>query len=410
VTHIPLLATPIGPKQYALHVRGEPFGSSAFQIVDRNGNTYRPQVGFETIQPSLPGIDRARAVAAGTRGDYYFEAQVFGKDARVFVSRMGPQFAVEIATPLASVNHELSKITLWLIIVAFGGIGIASLAGFLVARAALAPVRELSDTAERVRETRDLSQRIKVAGSNDELSRLASTFNGMLESLDEAAGRQRRLVQDASHELRTPLTSLRTNIELLASRGDELPLDDRKQLLHDVVDQLGEMTLLIGELTELARGEDQDPAHEELRLDLVAQEAIRRTTRNHPDVPIVATLDETTIVGVPANLERAIGNLLDNAAKWSPSGKPIDVRLANGELTVRDRGPGIADTDLPPIFERFYRATSARGMTGSGLGLAIVRQVAEAHGGTITAERAPDGGTLMRLRLNGSTETHLGAS
>jgi two-component system sensor histidine kinase MprB len=188
---------------------------------------------------------------------------------------------------------------------------------------------------------------------------------------------------------------------LLATRGDELPPDEREQLLHDVVEQLGEMTLLIGELTELARGEDQDPAHEELRLDLVAQEAIRRTTRNHPDVPIVAELDPTTIVGVPANLERAIGNLLDNAAKWSPSGKPVIVRLANGELTVRDRGPGIADSDLPHIFERFYRATSARGMSGSGLGLAIVRQVAEAHGGTITAEPAPDGGTLMRLRLAG---------
>jgi two-component system sensor histidine kinase MprB len=400
VTHIPLLATPIGPKQYALHVRGEPFGSSAFQIVDRNGNTYRPQVGFDTIQPPLPGIDGARAVAAGTRRDYYFEAPVFGKDARVFVSRSGPQFAVEVATPLASVNHELAKIRLWLILVGFGGIGIASIAGFLVARAALAPVRELSDTAERVRKTRDLSQRINIGGS-DELSRLASTFNGMLESLDEAAGRQRRLVQDASHELRTPLTSLRTNIELLATRGDELPPDEREQLLHDVVEQLGEMTLLIGELTELARGEDQDPAHEELRLDLVAQEAIRRTTRNHPDVPIVAELDPTTIVGVPANLERAIGNLLDNAAKWSPSGKPVIVRLANGELTVRDRGPGIADSDLPHIFERFYRATSARGMSGSGLGLAIVRQVAEAHGGTITAEPAPDGGTLMRLRLAG---------
>jgi two-component system sensor histidine kinase MprB len=399
VTRFPLLPSPIGPKQYALHVRGAPF-SSPFQIVDKNGNLYRPQVGFETIQGPLPGIDRARAVAKGTRSDFYFEAPVFGKDARVFVSRIGNGYAVEVATPLASVNHELAKIRLWLILVGFGGIGIASIAGFLVARAALAPVRELSDTAERVRKTRDLSQRINIGGS-DELSRLASTFNGMLESLDEAAGRQRRLVQDASHELRTPLTSLRTNIELLATRGDELPPDEREQLLHDVVEQLGEMTLLIGELTELARGEDQDPAHEELRLDLVAQEAIRRTTRNHPDVPIVAELDPTTIVGVPANLERAIGNLLDNAAKWSPSGKPVIVRLANGELTVRDRGPGIADSDLPHIFERFYRATSARGMSGSGLGLAIVRQVAEAHGGTITAEPAPDGGTLMRLRLAG---------
>ena len=257
VTRFPLLPSPIAPKQYALHVRGAPF-SSPFQIVDRDGNLYRPQVGFETIQAPLPGINRAREVARGTRNDFYFEAPVFGKDARVFVSKIGPGYAVEVAAPLASVNNELAKIRLWLLLVGCGGIGIASIAGFLVARAALAPVRELSDTAERVRKTRDLSQRINIGGS-DELSRLASTFNGMLESLDEAAGRQRRLVQDASHELRTPLTSLRTNIELLATRGDELPPDERQQLLHDVVEQLGEMTLLIGELTELARGEDQDP-------------------------------------------------------------------------------------------------------------------------------------------------------
>ena len=270
---------------------------------------------------------------------------------------------------------------------------------------AVRPVRDLSDTAERVRATRDLSQRIRVDGS-DELSRLAATFNGMLESLDEAAHQQRRLVQDASHELRTPLTSLRTNIELLATRGDELRPDDREQLLRDVIEQTGEMTVLIGELTQLAHGEQQAPTQEEVRLDLVTQEAIRRTTRNHPTVPIVAKLDPTTVVGVPANLERAIGNLLDNAAKWSPVGSEVDVALSGDELTVRDRGPGIAEHDLPHVFERFYRATNARGMPGSGLGLAIVRQVAEAHGGTVTAEAAPGGGTLIRMRFaagNGST-------
>ncbi len=393
------LASPIGSKQYMLHVRQDPFGGYAFQLVDNNGATYRPEVGFEQVGALLPGLAQARRVASGQRADFYSDATFNGEHVRLLTSQLvAGQLAIEVAAPLTSVDHELAKIRLWLLLVALGGIGIASIAGFLVARAALAPVRELSDTAERVRKTQDLSQRINIEGS-DELSRLAATFNAMLESLDEGARRQRRLVQDASHELRTPLTSLRTNIELLATRGDELPPDERRQLLHDVVEQLGEMTMLIGELTELARGEEQEPALEELRLDLVTEEAIRRTARNHPEVPIVAELDPTTLVGVPANLERAIGNLLDNAAKWSPAGAQVDVRLAGGELTVRDRGPGIADADLPQIFERFYRATSARGMPGSGLGLAIVRQVAEAHGGTITAEPAPDGGTLMRLRL-----------
>ena len=261
-------------------------------------------------------------------------------------------------------------------------------------------MRDLSDTAEHVRTTRDLSQRIEVTG-NDELSRLARTFNAMLESLDEAAQRQRQLVQDASHELRTPLTSLRTNIEVLATRDSGLPPEEREQLLDDVVAQLAEMTDLIAELTELARGEEQQTALEEVRLDLLTEDAIRRTARNHPDVPIDADLAPTTVVGMPANLERAIANLLDNAAKWSPPGATVDVTLAGGELTVRDHGPGIAEADRPHVFERFYRATSARSMPGSGLGLAIVRQVAEAHGGTVVAEEAPGGGTLMRLRLDG---------
>jgi two-component system, OmpR family, sensor histidine kinase MprB len=390
-------ATALGPKAYVIHVRQAPF-SNPWQLVDADGATYRPGFGFDQrVASLLPGLKKAQEVAAGDRSDFYFESNYDGEHVRLLVSRH-PPYAVEVVASLRDVDHELGKIKLWLILVALGGVGVASVAGFLVARAALTPVRELSDTAERVRSTRDLTQRIRVEGS-DELSRLAATFNNMLESLDEAARLQRRLVQDASHELRTPLTSLRTNIELLATRDKDLPPEERANMLRDVVEQLGEMTVLIGELTELARGEEQKHTPEEVRLDLVAQAAIRRATRHHPDVPIVAKLDPTTVVGVPANLERAIGNLLDNAAKWSPDGAEVDVRLTDGELTVRDRGPGIADADLPHVFERFYRATSARGMPGSGLGLAIVRQVAEAHGGTVTAEAAPGGGTLMRLRL-----------
>jgi two-component system, OmpR family, sensor histidine kinase MprB len=394
------LAVPIGPKAYALHVRLPSLSTNPFQLVDNKGATYRPYIGgfLGGYAKLLPGIPEAQQVAAGTRGSFYFDSRYDDEHVRLFVTPLSQNLSLEVVASLTSVDHELSRIKLWLFLVALGGVGIASIAGFLVARAALGPVRELSETAENVRSTRDLSQRIRVEGS-DELSRLASTFNAMLQSLDEAARLQRRLVQDASHELRTPLTSLRTNIELLAMRDRDLPPEDREHLLRDVVEQLGEMTVLIGELTELARGEEQRAAPEEVRLDLVAKDAIRRTTRNHPEVPIVAKLDPTTVVGVPASLERAIGNLLDNAAKWSPNGAEVDVRLADGELTVRDHGPGIADSDLPHVFERFYRATSARGMPGSGLGLAIVRQVAEAHGGTVTAEHAPGGGTLMRLRV-----------
>ena len=394
---------PIGtPQQYEINVPFEPFGN-AFQVVDGQGNVYRPE--FNGLVPPLfPGVEDAQEVAAGTHGAFFAQGHVRtqGKNlhVRMYTSQIPvgqSNIALEVLVPMTNVDHELARIRFWLLLIGLGGIGVASIAGFLVARTTLAPVRELSETAERVRTTRDLTQRIHVGG-NDELSQLAATFNAMLESLDAAAQRQSQLVQDASHELRTPLTSLRTNIEVLA-RSDELPADDREQLLRDVIEQLGEMTALIAELTELARGEEQQPPVEEVRLDLVTEEAIRRTSRNHPDVPIDAQLEPTTVAGVPASLERAIANVLDNAAKWSPAGSPIDVRLAEGELSVRDHGPGIADVDLPHVFERFYRATAARSMPGSGLGLAIVQKVAEDHGGTVTAERPEDGGTLIRLRV-----------
>jgi two-component system sensor histidine kinase MprB len=380
--------------------RGSGF-APPYRLVTSDGAKYFPNTVLGGVLEPLPATQRERDVAAGKKKPYFFDAHIGGQHARIYTMQYGPRYAVQVATSIDAADRALSKIRLWLLIVALGGVAIASVAGFLVARAALRPVRRLSATAEEVRTTRDLTKRIDVEG-NDEVSQLAMTFNAMLASLDEAAQRQRQLVQDASHELRTPLTSLRTNIEVLACEPD-LPPDDRTQLLSDVVAQLAEMTALVAELTELARGAEQQPAPEEIRLDLVTEEAIRRTLRNHPDVPIEADLSETTMVGVPATLERAIANLLDNAAKWSPAGAAVEVRLRGGELTVRDRGPGIAEADLPHVFERFYRATGARSMPGSGLGLAIVKQVAEAHGGTVTAERGVDGGTIMRFVVgNGS--------
>jgi two-component system sensor histidine kinase MprB len=142
---------------------------------------------------------------------------------------------------------------------------------------------------------------------------------------------------------------------------------------------------------------------EEVRLDLLAADAVERTRRNRPNVTFNTDLEESVVEGVPSTIERAIGNLLDNAAKWSPPGAEVDVAVRNGTVTVRDRGPGIDEADLPYVFDRFYRARSARGLPGSGLGLAIVRQVAEAHGGTVVAERVDGGGTMMTLHLNGTS-------
>jgi two-component system, OmpR family, sensor histidine kinase MprB len=350
----------------------------------------------------LPVDNDVLEIARGDKDASWTEMNVDGQHLRVFTFPYLGDAAVQVARPLTEVDQSLERLGLFLLLIAATGVAVAAVLGLAVSRAALAPVRRLKDTAERVSKTGDLTERIEVGG-RDELSSLATSFNSMLAALEESTRAQRQLVADASHELRTPLTSLRTNIEVLAS-DRALPPEERGRLLTDVVDQLGEMTTLISELIELARAEQQAVEPEDVRLDLAAADALERARRNHPEITFTSTLDETIVHGVPPTIERAIGNLLDNAAKWSPAGAEVELAVKDGVVTVRDHGPGIAEEDLPYVFDRFYRARAARGMSGSGLGLAIVRQVAEAHGGEIVAERAVGGGTLMTMRLNGAAE------
>ncbi|HUQ21868.1 MAG TPA: ATP-binding protein [Gaiellaceae bacterium] len=392
--HLDVIGDPGG--QQFLGLRPERFGGVAVftQLVRRDGEAITPP----DASGQLPVSKRALAAAKGeVDSPFYEDARVEDTHVRVLTLPLGGGYAVQVARSLGEVDSILGKIKRWLVALAIIGIAVAAGLGLLVARAVLAPVQRLTRAAEDVSETRDLSQRID-AGGNDELSRLASTFNTMLGALEESARAQRQLVSDASHELRTPLTSLRTNIEVLA-RDQALPAGDREQLLCDVTDQLTEMTALIAELVELARGDQAPVEAQDVRLDLATADAIERTRRNRPGISFKHDLHESLIRGVPSTIERAISNLLDNAAKWSPPESDIEVRVRDGELTVRDHGPGIDPDDLPFVFDRFYRAPSARGLPGSGLGLAIVRQVAEAHGGTVTAEAAEGGGTRMRLSL-----------
>ncbi len=383
-----------------LDIHGPPAGVQRdfVQAVPVSGPPYpQPDAGFV-----LPASHEDREAAHGGHGVYFSEKRYKDTQYRVLTISASP-WALQIARPLTEVNRTLHRITLFLILIAAGGIGVAAALGLLVSRAALSPVRRLTETTEAVTETRDLSQRIDLTGK-DELGRLATSFNTMLGALEDSSRAQRQLVADASHELRTPLTSLRTNIEVLA-RANELKPEDRERLLEDVVEQIQEMTALIGELIELAREARPDAVVEpaqDVRLDLLAADAVERARRNRPNVEFTTDLQESLVHGAPSTLERAVANLLDNAAKWSPPGEPVEVAVRDGEVAVRDHGPGIAEEDLPYVFDRFYRSRAARGMPGSGLGLAIVKQVAESHGGSVVAEQPAEGGTLMRLRLNGS--------
>jgi two-component system, OmpR family, sensor histidine kinase MprB len=350
------------------------------------------------VRGRLPITQTAIDAASAPRGTLTLQTMtVQGVHLRVATLSLGNGFSMQIARRLTDADVVLSQLRVWFLLVAAAGIGLAALLGAFVAREALRPVRRLTDTAEHVAETHDLTRRIEVTG-HDELSRLATSFNTMLAALEQAVAAQRQLVADASHELRTPLTSLRTNFEVLMRPGP-LPEDSRRRLERDVHRQFDELAALVGDIVELAR-DGQSPAEEDdVRLDILVGEAVERAERNSPDVRFRLTARPTLVRGVPARLDRAVRNLLDNAAKWSPRGELVEVEVGEGVITIRDHGPGIADADMPFIFDRFYRSAEARSMPGSGLGLAIVRQVAEAHGGHVTVEAPADGGTRFVLSV-----------
>jgi two-component system sensor histidine kinase MprB len=392
----PLLISPDpGSGKPVLRLPGRGFDSGGIfvQAVSADGRVVSPE--FQSIV--FPVTSATRAAARGARGEFYSDATVEGTHVRMLTVPAGDGYALQLLRPVDDVDDLLDRVKWILILVALGGIGAAALLGALVARSALAPVRRLTRETEIVTETRDLGRRIDVHGS-DELSRLGSSFNTMLGALDDSQQAQRQLVADASHELRTPLTSLRTNIEVLA-RGHELPAAQREALLADLVGQLEEMTVLVTDLVEVAAEEPAQEDAGDVQLDVVTQDAVNRAQRLAPQVSFRTDLQESVVRGVAGRLERAVANLLDNAVKWSPPGGEIEVTVVAGEVVVRDHGPGIDTADLPHVFDRFYRAPSARALPGSGLGLAIVKQVADEHGGSVAIESANGGGTLVRLRL-----------
>jgi two-component system sensor histidine kinase MprB len=349
-----------------------------------------------------------RAVAAGRRGAFFSDATVSGTPVRVLTERAGEVGVWQVALPLSDIDSTLTHLELVLALVSLGGIALAAALGLLVSRAALVPVSRLTGAAERVARTQDLTHRME-SGVQDELGRLAQSFNTMLAALERSRLAQRQLVSDASHELRTPLTSVQANLDALALGEERMPASERARVVEAAQAQLRELTVLVGDLVDLSKTEIDEVEVEDVRLDLAAAGAIERARLHgvggHSST-FVLDAEPCLVRAVPARLDRAIANLLDNACKWNPSspsagraGDPIEVRVRDGRLEVRDHGPGIAAEDLPRVFDRFYRSPTARGLPGSGLGLAIVRQVAEMHGGSVRAANDPDGGARLTLEL-----------
>ncbi|MET0929771.1 MAG: HAMP domain-containing sensor histidine kinase [Aeromicrobium sp.] len=324
-----------------------------------------------------------------------------GTPYRVVAVRAGPGRALVLAQPMDSIRQALERLKIILLLTSTAGVALAGLAGWGVATNGLRPVRRLTEATEHVARTTDLTP-IEVTG-RDELARLTTSFNAMLQALDASQERQRQLVADAGHELRTPLTSLRTNIELIGQAADNterhLSDDQRHEIMGDVRAQLEELTTLVGDLVELARDEPMSRDPEPLDLADVVTQAIDRVRLRAQEVRFDVDLSPWMVIGEPQLLERAVTNLLDNATKWSPPEGVIRVRLLGGELTVTDEGAGISAEDLPHIFNRFYRSSEARTLPGSGLGLSIVKRAAERHGGTVDVSSPPGGGTTFTLVL-----------
>lgn len=342
------------------------------------------------------------AVSTGESEQSLRTVQINTVDYRVVAVPGGADRALVLAQSLEPTQATLKQLGFVFWIIGFAGVLVAGMAGWAVATTSLRPVRRLTDAAERIAATEQLTP-IEAAG-DDELARLTVAFNSMLEALSASLQRQRQLVADAGHELRTPLTSLRTNIELLSQAHVQGGLSERTrgELLADIRAQIGELSTLVGDLVELARDEPLTRSPEPLDLAQVVDEAVQRVQRRGPGVTIDVYSEPWLVVGDAQLLERAVLNLLDNAVKWSPPLGTVHVRLLDGVVSVADEGPGIRDEDLPHVFERFYRSHEARTLPGSGLGLAIVEQTAQRHGGQVRAGRTAAGGALFTLRLPGA--------
>jgi two-component system sensor histidine kinase MprB len=376
-------------------------GSAPYlQFVTPDGEIQRPSGDEE-----LPVDDADIAVANGDSGQLLRDRQAGDVHVRVATVPVGEAGAVQLGRSLESTDDVLDRLRLVLALLVAFGVALASALSRLFARRVLAPIGELTEATEHIETTGDLDRRVTADGK-DEVSRLAARFNGMLDNLQEtqqaltaSTEAQRHLVADASHELRTPIASLRTNIEVLLASGDIAP-HERRALLADVVEQTDELSAVVADLIELARGDQPRAEPQDLDLAEIVEEALTRARLHAPAITFEADVQPWPMTGEPERLGRALNNVLDNAAKFSPPDSTVTVTLWEGELLITDQGPGVPADELPHIFDRFYRGRASTAYQGSGLGLAIVKHVVEASGGSVAAESpAARGGLTIRMRF-----------
>ncbi len=364
------------------------------QVLDEDGAIE------QSLGQALPVDDADRAVAVGSDDARLSTVTVDGVELRVLAVHLRGGGAVQIARELTETDDVLTALAGRLALITLTGAALAGLVGWLVARRITGPVRALADTAEQVAATQDLTTPIPVQG-DDEVGRLARSFNTMLGALSDSRRQQQQLIQDASHELRTPLTSLRTSAELL-ERGPDIDPDERNRLLAVVAGESKELSELVTELVDLATDQRAAAPYTEVALDEIVARAVRQS-RDRTGRDIALSTEPALVAGDVVLLERMVRNLLDNADKFSPAGTPVEVTLvtvgAAARLVVADHGPGIPPEDQERVFDRFYRSAATRTLPGSGLGLAIVAQVVDVHGGEVRAGGRDGGGAVLTVVL-----------
>jgi two-component system sensor histidine kinase MprB len=376
----------------------EPGGAAGtFQVVAPNGTI----VVSGTVK--LPVTSQVQSLARKGSGSLFFDARVQGTHEEIYaVWDADDQHVVMVALPLTDADSVLSGLLLTYGLLIAGGVLLAGLMGYAISRSALRPIERFVRQTERVARVLDRPERLEGTDAV-ELQRLAASFNQTLDALELSIESQRQLVADASHELRTPIAALRSNIQIFLE-SDRLPEEDREGLQESILAELDELTQVVADVLELARGSAPTSRVEPVELDTFVREAVERTQRRGPDIRFKLQLEPTVIVNNADRVGRAVTNIVDNARKWSPPDGEIEIMLNDGTLVVRDHGPGFNERDLPHVFDRFYRADNARRMPGSGLGLAIVKQAAQAFGGRANAANAPGGGALVTVRFGSAEE------
>jgi two-component system, OmpR family, sensor histidine kinase MprB len=387
-------ARPPDQDQNDFQAPGGPLGGAQgiFQVVDPSGRVLNQPAAALPVNPQVLDIARRGS------GSVFYDAHVGASRTHVEVYAVWDapdRHVVMVGLSLADDDAVLHSLLLPYLLLIAGGILLAALLGLAISRSALRPIERFVARTERVTQKLDRPARLEETDAI-ELRRLAMSFNQTIDALERSIEAQRHLVADASHELRTPIAALRSNVQIFLE-SDRLPEHEREDLQASILAELDELTQIVADVMELARGSGSGLQPEEVELDTIVREAVERTQRRGPDLNFNLELEPTLLHGVPDRIGRAVANLLDNARKWSLPEGEIEVRLRAGVLTVRDHGPGFGEEDLPHVFDRFYRAARARRMPGSGLGLAIVKQAAQEHGGYAEAANAPDGGAVVTV-------------